>query len=82
MERGAHSRAAFLEGLVTQRGTRAGAAHKKLESMGRTHIEEVGVGLSPMGGQGKNESLEVLRSVLGERRERKLEVKLSPERGM
>ncbi|RMC15236.1 hypothetical protein DUI87_07421 [Hirundo rustica rustica] len=32
-----------------------GAAHEELQSMGRTHIEEVGGGLSPMGGRGKNE---------------------------
>ncbi|GAB0187278.1 hypothetical protein GRJ2_001193100 [Grus japonensis] len=65
MERGAHTGAGLLAGLVTLWGptleqsvpeglhlmeeTHAGAVHEELQPVGRTHIEVHG-GLSPMGG--------------------------------
>ena len=50
METGAHAEADLLVGLVTPWGTHAGAVREELQPTGRTHVEEICGGLSPMGG--------------------------------
>ena len=50
VERGAHTGAGLLAGLVTPWGTHARAVHEELHPAGRTHAGAVRGGLSPVGG--------------------------------